>query len=126
VEEEARQKEEGERLKQERDKRFQKEEAERNERKKVHKPTPTHLNVILYCCEMTLVFSSFQRLEEIMKRTRRSDPSEKVRNRDSMAKRDGHVSQHTQSLTLCLSLPFQKVTPRSNGGDAGSHFHRGS
>ncbi|XP_030201897.1 ensconsin isoform X3 [Gadus morhua] len=62
VEEEARQKEEGERLKQERDKRFQKEEAERNERKK--------------------------RLEEIMKRTRRSDPSEK------------------------------KVTPRSNGGDA--------
>ncbi|XP_059898183.1 ensconsin isoform X2 [Gadus macrocephalus] len=62
VEEEARQKEEGERLKQERDKHFQKEEAERNERKK--------------------------RLEEIMKRTRRSDPSEK------------------------------KVTPRSNGGDA--------
>ena len=35
MEEEARQKEEGERLKQERDKHFQKEEAERNERKKV-------------------------------------------------------------------------------------------
>ena len=35
VEEEARQKEEGEKLRQERDKRSQKEEAERNERKKV-------------------------------------------------------------------------------------------
>uniref|UniRef100_A0A671WA79 Microtubule-associated protein 7a n=1 Tax=Sparus aurata TaxID=8175 RepID=A0A671WA79_SPAAU len=51
-EEESRQKEEAERLRQEREKHFQKEEAERLERKK--------------------------RLEEIMKRTRRSDTAEKV------------------------------------------------
>ncbi|TDH00330.1 hypothetical protein EPR50_G00187330 [Perca flavescens] len=50
-EEESRQREEAERLRQEREKHFQKEEAERLERKK--------------------------RLEEIMKRTRRSDPTEK-------------------------------------------------
>ncbi|XP_075900684.1 ensconsin isoform X8 [Nelusetta ayraudi] len=50
-EEESRQREEAERVKQERDKHFQKEEAERMERKK--------------------------RLEEIMKRTRRSDTAEK-------------------------------------------------
>ncbi|KAF3849787.1 hypothetical protein F7725_019506 [Dissostichus mawsoni] len=50
-EEESRQKEEAERLRKEREKHFQKEEAERLERKK--------------------------RLDEIMKRTRRSDPSEK-------------------------------------------------
>ncbi|XP_054872057.1 ensconsin isoform X9 [Amphiprion ocellaris] len=56
-EEESRQREEAERLRQEREKHFQKEEAERLERKK--------------------------RLEEIMKRTRRSDPTEKkVRNGD--------------------------------------------
>ncbi|XP_033999138.1 ensconsin isoform X2 [Trematomus bernacchii] len=50
-EEESRQKEEAERLRKEREKHFQKEEAERLERKK--------------------------RLDEIMKRTRRADPSEK-------------------------------------------------
>ncbi|XP_008295237.1 ensconsin [Stegastes partitus] len=56
-EEECRQREEAERLRQEREKHFQKEEAERLERKK--------------------------RLEEIMKRTRRSDTTEKkVRNGD--------------------------------------------
>ncbi|CAL8316778.1 unnamed protein product [Merluccius merluccius] len=65
--EESRQKEEVERLRQERDKHFQKEEAERLERKK--------------------------RLEEIMKRTRRSDPSEK------------------------------KVTPQRNGGNTGNRLH---
>ncbi|XP_030260996.1 ensconsin isoform X4 [Sparus aurata] len=62
-EEESRQKEEAERLRQEREKHFQKEEAERLERKK--------------------------RLEEIMKRTRRSDTAEKKvvpnRNGDSAA-----------------------------------------
>uniref|UniRef100_A0A4W6EDC3 Ensconsin n=1 Tax=Lates calcarifer TaxID=8187 RepID=A0A4W6EDC3_LATCA len=52
-EEESRQREEAERLRQEREKHFQKEEAERLERKK--------------------------RLEEIMKRTRRSDTAEKVK-----------------------------------------------
>ncbi|XP_077442623.1 ensconsin isoform X2 [Stigmatopora argus] len=58
-EEESRQKEETERLKQEREKHFQKEEAERLERKK--------------------------RLEEIMKRTRRSDPTDKKTSPDKMA-----------------------------------------
>ncbi|CAI5683539.1 unnamed protein product [Oreochromis niloticus] len=56
-EEEARQREEAERLRQERERHFQKEEAERLERKK--------------------------RLEEIMKRTRRSETTEKVRNGDN-------------------------------------------
>ncbi|XP_077593241.1 ensconsin isoform X2 [Stigmatopora nigra] len=58
-EEESRQKEETERLKQEREKHFQKEEAERLERKK--------------------------RLEEIMKRTRRSDAADKKTSPDKMA-----------------------------------------
>eukprot|EP00066_Takifugu_rubripes_P021052 XP_011610318.1 PREDICTED: ensconsin [Takifugu rubripes] len=56
-EEESRQKEEAERLKQERERHFQKQEAERMERKK--------------------------RLEEIMKRTRRSEPAEKVMMKDA-------------------------------------------
>lgn len=75
-EEEARQREEAERLRLEREKHFQKEEAERLERKKVlqfdlissyQTPTNTKWSLI-----MLLVCVS-QRLEEIMKRTRRSD-----------------------------------------------------
>ncbi|XP_028295734.1 ensconsin isoform X3 [Gouania willdenowi] len=73
-EEESRQQEEVERLRQEREKHFQKEEAERLERKK--------------------------RLEEIMKRTRRSDATEKkVQNGDG-AETSAATPEKTLSLTL--------------------------
>ncbi|XP_036066544.1 ensconsin isoform X2 [Oryzias melastigma] len=91
-EEESRQREEAERLRQEREKHFQKEEAERLERKK--------------------------RLEEIMKRTRRSDTTEKkVRNGESAVtvsqtqKSDANSLNPNQS-TAALSHPDQ----RENGG----------
>ncbi|XP_078799152.1 ensconsin isoform X5 [Oryzias latipes] len=72
-EEESRQREEAERLRQEREKHFQKEEAERLERKK--------------------------RLEEIMKRTRRSDTTEKK------------VSNGNSAVSVtCLTSPKSKVT----------------
>ncbi|XP_078146169.1 ensconsin [Centroberyx gerrardi] len=76
-EEESRQREEAERLRQEREKHFQKEEAERLERKK--------------------------RLEEIMKRTRRSDTAEKKvtpnRNGDDAAVSPGSPGPSTVSVS---------------------------
>ncbi|XP_034756711.1 ensconsin isoform X4 [Etheostoma cragini] len=82
-EEESRQREEAERLRQEREKHFQKEEAERLERKK--------------------------RLEEIMKRTRRSDPTEK--------KAVPHRNGNTAGTPAAPSPSEVTVspTPNSNG-----------
>ncbi|KAG7460810.1 hypothetical protein MATL_G00202870 [Megalops atlanticus] len=74
-EEEARLREEAERLRLEREKHFQKEEAERLERKK--------------------------RLEEIMKRTRRSEPAEKK----SVPQRNGEFSQQKAELTALTPEP---------------------
>ncbi|KAM9354012.1 ensconsin isoform 2-T2 [Pholidichthys leucotaenia] len=92
-EEEARQREEAERLRQEREKHFQKEEAERLERKK--------------------------RLEEIMKRTRRSDTSEKkVRNGDnevtpptSAASAVTVSPTHNSHSNFCQPEPNPNPTP---------------
>ncbi|KAJ8275288.1 hypothetical protein COCON_G00099130 [Conger conger] len=78
-EEEARQREEDERLRLEREKHFQKEEAERLERKK--------------------------RLEEIMKRTRRSEPAEKK----SVPHRNGEFSEPKAEVTA----PPPQPTPPS-------------
>ncbi|XP_034555504.1 ensconsin isoform X2 [Notolabrus celidotus] len=88
-EDESRQREEAERLKQERDKHFQKEEAERLERKK--------------------------RLEEIMKRTRRSDTPDKrvVPNRNG----DNAVTPTSSSPSADTSSP----TNSSNGQEADSN-----
>lgn len=78
-EEESRQREEAERLRQEREKHFQRQEAERMERKKV-----THVHKLhtfsfqfSFAAHVKALFT-LQRLEEIMKRTRRSDAAEKV------------------------------------------------
>ncbi|KAM9782742.1 uncharacterized protein map7b [Neosynchiropus ocellatus] len=75
-EEESRQREEAERLRQEREKHFQKEEAERLERKKVHEHTDVVGLILLVQMLKCSVF--LKRLEEIMKRTRRSDADKKV------------------------------------------------
>ncbi|XP_037541758.1 ensconsin isoform X2 [Nematolebias whitei] len=99
-EEECRLREEAERLRQEREKHFQKEEAERLERKK--------------------------RLEEIMKRTRRSDPSEKlqkVRNGDDAvtpASPAASASQNSNGSSPDPSLNSSSAAPshpeqRENG-----------
>ncbi|XP_075940679.1 ensconsin [Anarhichas minor] len=84
-EEESRQREEAERLRQEREKHFQKEETERLERKK--------------------------RLEEIMKRTRRSDPAEKkvVPNRNG----DNAVTPADPSPSAVMASPTHNSN--SNG-----------
>ncbi|CAK6962215.1 ensconsin isoform X4 [Scomber scombrus] len=82
-EEESRQKEEAEKLRQEREKHFQKEEAERSERKK--------------------------RLEEIMKRTRRSDTAEKKVNPNRNG--DNAVSPASPGPSAVTASP----THHSNG-----------
>uniref|UniRef100_A0A3Q3XCX2 Microtubule-associated protein 7a n=1 Tax=Mola mola TaxID=94237 RepID=A0A3Q3XCX2_MOLML len=74
-EDESRQREEAERMRQERDKHFQKQEAERMERKK--------------------------RLEEIMKRTRRSEPADKVNAKTV--------------VTILKTFPFTLAFSRENG-----------
>ena len=69
-------------MRQEREKHFQKEEAERLERKKVMQVlTHTHTVFIIFLLYnvKALCCSHHQRLEEIMKRTRRSDAPEKVK-----------------------------------------------
>ena len=123
-EEESRQREEAERLRQEREKHFQKEEAERLERKKVtHTHTHTHTHTLSFRGLLSRLnsphsLSNTQRLDEIMKRTRRSDPAEKV-----------HTHTHTHIMTLvmyivkvlfCLFFPHQKTTPHRNGESAGN------
>ncbi|KAG5846427.1 hypothetical protein ANANG_G00114850 [Anguilla anguilla] len=98
-EEEARQKEEAERLRMEREKHFQKQEEERLERKK--------------------------RLEEIMKRTRKSDPAEKK----SVPHRNGEFSEPKTELTAStpqLTPPSVTVTsaeedPDLEHGDRNGH-----
>ncbi|KAM6915021.1 uncharacterized protein map7b [Xenentodon cancila] len=91
-EEESRQREEADRLRQEREKHFQKEEAERLERKK--------------------------RLEEIMKRTRRSDTTEKV-----TASVEMHIGQkfnNFPSLFLNFDLKFFSSPEMSPASPAAS------
>ncbi|KAK7129331.1 hypothetical protein R3I94_017513 [Phoxinus phoxinus] len=96
-EEEARQKEEAERLRLEREKHFQKEEAERMERKK--------------------------RLEEIMKRTRRSDQK-------TTPQRNGDVSQQSgqdsvisipSSPSVSVSTPQAPETSETGRSDRNGH-----
>ncbi|XP_028808994.1 ensconsin isoform X3 [Denticeps clupeoides] len=89
--EEARQREEAERLRQEREKHFQREEAERLERKK--------------------------RLEEIMKRTRRSDPAEK---RLSPHRNGDFSPQRTEAASLPES-PLTKTAGERPSSQALAH-----
>lgn len=63
----------------EREKHFQKAEAERLERKKVHTQTTVTTVKESSSCAVRVKAYFFQRLEEIMKRTRRSDTAEKVK-----------------------------------------------
>uniref|UniRef100_A0A672FY37 Microtubule-associated protein 7a n=1 Tax=Salarias fasciatus TaxID=181472 RepID=A0A672FY37_SALFA len=77
-EEESRQREEAEKLRQEREKHFQKQEAERLERKK--------------------------RLEEIMKRTRRSDTTEKVKGILDLNQSNIELKNLLPVFTLCFPL----------------------
>lgn len=76
-EEESRQREEADRLRQEREKHFQRQEAERMERKKVTRPQNSFSFQVSFAAHVKALFT-LQRLEEIMKRTRRSDTAEKV------------------------------------------------
>lgn len=79
-EEESRQRQEAERLKEERERHFQKQEAERMERKKVsHLLTKAVTSHVQFHVKALFIYLfPAQRLEEIMKRTRRSEPAEKV------------------------------------------------
>uniref|UniRef100_A0A087Y0V6 Microtubule-associated protein 7a n=1 Tax=Poecilia formosa TaxID=48698 RepID=A0A087Y0V6_POEFO len=99
-EEESRLREEAERLRQEREKHFQKEEAERLERKK--------------------------RLEEIMKRTRRSDTSDKkVRTGDSAGNMNTPLSsqKHLSSVVPSVS-PGSPAAPAATVPQTNSNSHQ--
>ncbi|KPP65775.1 ensconsin-like [Scleropages formosus] len=105
-EEEARQKEAAEQLRLERERRFQKEEAERMQRKKVRYHD-----------------GEKARLEEIMKRTRRSDPPEKK----SVPHRNGDLSQEAVDdtevpapLTFVLIDVFAFAAAPAAGRDVSS------
>ncbi|XP_059396608.1 ensconsin-like isoform X7 [Carassius carassius] len=97
-EEEARQKEEAERLRLEREKHFQKEEAERMERKK--------------------------RLEEIMKRTRRSDQKTTPRRNGDGSQQSGQnsVSSVSSSPSVSVSAPQAQEISETIRSDSNGHM----
>ncbi|KAF4024600.1 hypothetical protein G4228_016720 [Cervus hanglu yarkandensis] len=90
-EEEARVREEAERVRQEREKHFQREEQERLERKK--------------------------RLEEIMKRTRRTEASDKK----TVDQRNGDITKGTPSGETVSTLPNMTNSPGSEEPEASTH-----
>ncbi|XP_067227381.1 ensconsin isoform X2 [Chanodichthys erythropterus] len=96
-EEEARQKEEAERLRLEREKHFQKEEAERMERKK--------------------------RLEEIMKRTRRSDQKTTPQRNGDVSQQSGQDSaiSISSSPSVSVSAPQAPETSETVRSDSNGH-----
>ncbi|XP_024852224.1 ensconsin isoform X2 [Bos taurus] len=90
-EEEARVREEAERVRQEREKHFQREEQERLERKK--------------------------RLEEIMKRTRRTEASDKK----TVDQRNGDITKGTPTGGIVSTLPNMTNSPGSEEPEASTH-----
>ncbi|XP_070652348.1 ensconsin isoform X2 [Bos indicus] len=90
-EEEARVREEAERVRQEREKHFQREEQERLERKK--------------------------RLEEIMKRTRRTEASDKK----TIDQRNGDITKGTPTGGIVSTLPNMTNSPGSEEPEASTH-----